>query len=71
MDPAGLQMNLRQNNEELIDYIKGLDSWEKEMKEKDERFSKNKSILKEVKSICYNKLRFSKLFNVPSRAYLL
>ena len=49
MDPAGLQMNLRQNNEELIDYIKGLDSWEKEMKEKDERLSKNKSILKEVK----------------------
>ena len=49
MDPAGLmQIHLRQNNDELLDYLKGLDSWEEEMKEKDEKLTKNKSILKEV-----------------------
>ena len=42
---AGLQMQLRQNNEELTDYLKGLDDWEEEMKEKDQSLSKNKSIL--------------------------
>ena len=46
--PAGLQMQLRQNNEELTDYLKGLDDWEEEMKEKDQSLSRNKSILKEV-----------------------
>ena len=46
--PAGLQMQLRQNNEELTDYLKGLDDWEEEMKEKDQSLSKNKSILREV-----------------------
>ena len=48
MDPAGLQVQMRQNNEELLDYLKGLDSWEEEMREKDQRLVKNKSILKEV-----------------------
>ena len=48
-DPAGLmQMQLRQNNDELLDYLKGLDTWETEMKEKDQSLVKNKSILKEV-----------------------
>lgn len=49
MDPPGqMQMQLRQNNEELLDYLKGLDSWEDEIKEKDQKLTKNKSILKEV-----------------------
>ena len=43
--PAGLQMQLQQNNEELTDYLKGLDDWEEEMKEKDLSLSKNQSIL--------------------------
>ena len=42
-------MRLRQNNDELLDYIRGLDNWEEEMREKDETLSKNRSILKEVK----------------------
>ena len=51
--PANLmQVHLRRNNEELQDYLKGLDSWEEEMKEKDQGLVKKKSILKEV-SVCY------------------
>lgn len=49
--PAGLQMQLKQNNEELLDFLKGLDNWEEEMKEKDQGLAKNKSILKEVYSV--------------------
>lgn len=49
MDSAGrMQNQLRQNNEELLDYLKGLESWEEEMREKDQSLSKNRSILKEV-----------------------
>lgn len=49
-----MQVHLRQNNDELQDYLKGLDSWEEEMKEKDQKLMKNKSILKEVTIIiCY------------------
>ena len=49
MDSAGpMQSQLRQNNEELLDYLKGLESWEEEMREKDQTLVKNRSILKEV-----------------------
>ena len=49
MDSAGrMQSQLRQNNEELLDYLKGLEGWEEEMREKDQTLVKNRSILKEV-----------------------
>ena len=46
---AGLmQMQLRHNAEDLQSYIKDLQSWEEEIKEKDINLSKQKPILKEV-----------------------
>ena len=33
----GLQMQVRQNQQEMLDYIKELDGWEKEIKRKDEQ----------------------------------
>ena len=49
MESAGrMQTQLRNNNDELLDYLKGLESWEDEIRERDENLSKNKSILKEV-----------------------
>ncbi len=48
-DQAGrMQMQLRHNAEDLQSYLCGLDSWEKEMKLKDESLRKKKPILKEV-----------------------
>jgi len=46
-----LQLQLRHNTEELQDYLKGLESWEEEMKAKDRGLSKNKPILKEVRRV--------------------
>ena len=43
-----MQSQLRQNNDEILDYLKGLESWEEEMREKDQTLSKNRSILKQV-----------------------
>lgn len=48
-----LQLQLRHNTEELQDYLKGLESWEEEMKAKDRGLSKNKPILKEVRRVRY------------------
>jgi hypothetical protein len=47
---AGLmQMQLRHNADELQSYVKGLQSWEDQIKEKDKNLSKQKPILKEVR----------------------
>ena len=43
-----MQAQVRVNNEEFLDYLKSLESWEDEMREKDQALSKNRSILKEV-----------------------
>ena len=51
MDPekAGLmQMQIRNNASDLQDYLKGLEDWEADIKEKDAALSSHKSILKEV-----------------------
>lgn len=49
---AGLmQMQLRHNADELQSYLKDLQSWEEEIKEKDKSLSKQKPILKEVRQI--------------------
>ena len=49
---AGLmQMQLRHNADELQSYLKDLQSWEEEIKEKDKNLSKQKPILKEVRQI--------------------
>ena len=49
---AGLmQMQLRHNAEDLQGYLKDLQSWEEEIKEKDRNLSKQKPILKEVQLI--------------------
>ena len=43
-----MQMQLRHNAEDLQSYLKDLQSWEDEIKEKDKNLSKQKPILKEV-----------------------
>lgn len=43
-----VQMQLRHNAEDLQSYLRELESWEEEMKLKDESLSKKKPILKEV-----------------------
>lgn len=43
-----MQMQIKNNASDLQDYLKGLESWEEDMKEKDAALSKHKSILKEV-----------------------
>ena len=45
---AAMQMQVRQNAEDLQDFMKGLESWEEEIKEKDQNLSRQKPILKEV-----------------------
>lgn len=34
------QLQMRKENEEIVDYLKGLSNWEKEMKENEENHSK-------------------------------
>ena len=48
MDPGFMQMQLRNNAADLESYLKDLQSWENEIKEKDKNLSKQKPILKEV-----------------------
>ncbi|MCG8626180.1 MAG: hypothetical protein MJE68_29810 [Proteobacteria bacterium] len=51
-EQAGMmQMQLRHNADELQSYLKDLQSWEDEIKEKDKNLSKQKPILKEVTQI--------------------
>jgi 1,4-dihydroxy-2-naphthoate octaprenyltransferase len=45
---TAMQMQIRQNAADLEDFMKGLDSWEEEIKEKDKSLTKQKPILKEV-----------------------
>lgn len=48
-----MQMQLRHNADELQSYLKDLQSWEDEIKEKDKNLSKQKPILKEVRQNYY------------------
>ena len=48
-----MQMQLRHNANELQSYLKDLQSWEDEIKEKDKNLSKQKPILKEVRQNYY------------------
>lgn len=43
-----MQMQLRNNADELQDYLKDLESWEEDIKERDKKLTKQKPILKEV-----------------------
>lgn len=43
-----LQLQIKHNSEDLQDYMKGLESWEDEIKEKDRSLTRQKPILKEV-----------------------
>ena len=43
-----MQLNIRQNAEELQDLLKDLDSWQDEMKAKDEELRHAKIITKQV-----------------------
>ena len=43
-----MQLRLRQNNDELQDYLRDLESWEEEIKSKDRDLSERRSILKDV-----------------------
>ena len=43
-----MQLQLRQNSEDLQSFLRDLDSWEEEIKEKDEGLKRRKPILKEV-----------------------
>ena len=45
---AIMQMQVRHNAEDLQDYLKGLESWEEEIKRKDSSLTRQKPILKEV-----------------------
>ena len=45
---ALMQLQLRQNSEDLQSFLRDLDSWEEEIKEKDEGLKRRKPILKEV-----------------------
>ena len=49
-DPALLQLQLRRNAEEMQEYMKGLENWEEEIKQRDTMLKKQKPILKKV---CY------------------
>lgn len=43
-----MQMQIKNNAEDLSDYLKGLECWEEEIKEKDSSLTRQKPILKEV-----------------------
>ena len=47
-DALKLQLNIRQNAEELQDILQGLNSWEDEMKAKDNELRHSKIINKQV-----------------------
>ena len=47
-DALKVQLNIRQNAEELQDLLKDLDSWQDEMKVKDEELRNSKIITKQV-----------------------
>jgi len=44
-----MQMHVKRNADELQGYLKGLESWEEDIKKKDEGLSRRKPILKEVR----------------------
>ena len=48
MDPGLFQLQMKQNSEDLQDYVKGLDNWEENMKKRDKLLRKQKPILKKV-----------------------
>lgn len=48
VDPGLLQMQLKRNNEDMRDMLQSLDSWEEEIKKRDELLKKQKPILKKV-----------------------
>ena len=50
---ALMQMRIKQNADDLQDFMKDLESWEKDIKEKDANLTRKKPILKEVTS-CYS-----------------
>ena len=43
-----MQMQIRRNAEDLQSYLKDLDSWENDIKQKDQGLTRHKPILKEV-----------------------
>ena len=45
---AAMQLQLRQNAEDLQDYLRDLETWEGEIKKKDDSLRRQKPILKEV-----------------------
>lgn len=47
-DPALLQLQVRQNSEDLQDYLRELGNWEDEIKKKDAMLYKQKPVLKKV-----------------------
>ena len=47
-DALRVQLNIRQNAEDLQDLLKDLDSWQDEMKAKDEELRHSKIITKQV-----------------------
>ena len=44
----GMQMQVRQNQQELMDYVKELDGWGEEMKLKEEQLKQEKQSCSEV-----------------------
>ena len=48
MDPTSFQLQMKQNNMELQDYMKDLGQWEDEIKKKESFLLKQKPILKQV-----------------------
>lgn len=50
MDNAALfQKTVKENNDDLKDFLEGMKSWEDEIKKKDELLSKQKPILKKAR----------------------
>ena len=47
-DALRVQLNIRQNAEELQDILKDLDSWQDEVKTKDEELRHSKIVVKKV-----------------------
>ncbi len=48
MDPSLMPILLKRNAEDMQGYLKGLDSWEDDMKKRDQLLKKQKPILKKV-----------------------
>ena len=57
MDPGLMQVHLKQNAEEMQEYLRGLDNWEEDMKKRDELMKKQKPVLKKVRIDDSNKNR--------------